>query len=157
MTPDDIKQLSIEMIEFIWNRGELRRMADFLAADYVEHRPEGDVEGLEAFGQLVSVMREAYPDFRVELHEIMADDPFVACNYVANGTMRGELGAIKATGRPMRLEGTYLGRVEGDTIAEGWNRFDMLGVMMQLGVLSPPRAAQDLSEYLATQQSTRPA
>jgi predicted ester cyclase len=156
--PDvDMKQKSRDFVEQAWSRGDFSRIDEFLTEDYLEHRPEGTVEGVEGMRQLVSMMRQAYPDLRVELHHVVADDKFLACTYTVEGTMQGDLGELKATGKAISLEGMYMGRIEGERMAEGWNRFDLLSMMMQLGFISPEAGAPDLAAVLASQQPSPPA
>ncbi len=157
MPEADMKQKTRDFVEQTWSRGDFSRIDEFLTEDYIEHRPEGKVEGTEGMRQLVSMMRQAYPDLRVELHHIVADDAFLACTYTVEGTMQGDLGELKATGKPISVEGVYLGRIEGERMAEGWNRFDLLSMMMQLGIISPETAAPGLGAVFASQQASPPA
>jgi len=45
---------------------------------------------------------------------------------------------IAATEEQIELKGIIIHRIEGDKIAEEWERYDNLGMMQQLGVVGEP-------------------
>jgi predicted ester cyclase len=58
------------------------------------------------------------------------------------GTHTGEMrGGIAPTGRAFAVTGTTTNRVAGGTIAEAWGNVDLLGLLLQLGLVTPPGPA----------------
>ena len=47
-------------------------------------------------------------------------------------------GGIAPTGKPFTVTGTTTNRIEGGQIAEAWGSIDLLGLMLQLGLVTPP-------------------
>jgi predicted ester cyclase len=45
---------------------------------------------------------------------------------------------IPATGREVTVSGIIITRIAGGKITERWDEFDLMGVMVQLGVVPPP-------------------
>lgn len=77
----------------------------------------------------------AFPDLRVELTATVAEADHIALWYTARGTHRGDLEAVRATGKSATWVGSDLLRFEGSTIVEAQFLDDSLGLMRQLGAL----------------------
>ena len=63
----------------------------------------------------------------------------------ASGTHEGELMGIPPIGDRMTITGTAITRFSGGKIEEGWQNFDALGMMQQLGVIPTPEQAEEAS------------
>jgi predicted ester cyclase len=63
----------------------------------------------------------------------------VAYRWTASGTHEGELMGIPPTGDRMTITGTAIARISVGRIEEGWQNFDALGMMQQLGAIPPPQ------------------
>jgi predicted ester cyclase len=59
----------------------------------------------------------------------------------------GSLGP-PATGRRVRVAGIVLVRIANDQIVEGWNSWDQLGLLRQIGALP---AAENIDRFLTAQ------
>jgi predicted ester cyclase len=62
----------------------------------------------------------------------------VAARWSGTGTHRGDGLGFPATGRQVEFHGMTIVRVEQGKLVEGWNVFDQLGMLQQLGVVSLP-------------------
>jgi predicted ester cyclase len=60
----------------------------------------------------------------------------VAVRVILEGTHSGDGLGSKATGRPVRIAGIVIVRIIDGQIVEGWNSWDQLGLLQQLGLLS---------------------
>jgi predicted ester cyclase len=63
----------------------------------------------------------------------------------ASGTHEGELMGIPPIGDRMTITGKAITRFFGGRIEEGWQNFDALGMMQQLGVIPTPGQAEEAS------------
>ncbi len=61
--------------------------------------------------------------------------------WTASGTHQGELMGIAPTGNRAAVTGITISRIADGKIAEDWVNWDTLGMMQQLGVISPPGQA----------------
>ena len=111
---------------------------DLLVPNYIHHDPSLPPEmqrGRDAYKQVNSMFRSAFPDLSVTVEDLIAEGNKVAARWIWNGTHRGELMGIPATGKQVAATGTSIHRVAEGKIVESWFNFDALGMMQQLGVV----------------------
>jgi predicted ester cyclase len=84
--------------------------------------------------------RQAFPDLKMNIDLILAENDLVAVRWTATGTNTGAGNGIPATGKPVKITGQATFRFVDGRIAEEWASGDTIGIMRQLGLL-PPRAA----------------
>ncbi len=143
MSVEDNKALIREIIEEIWNRGNLAAVDRYFAPDYVDHTPfPGQGPGPEGYRQVVTAIRDAFPDLYLTLGDILAEGDRVAFRYTMEGTHQGDFVGIPPTGKPFSVEGMIIARVVDSKAVERWANLDTLGLMQQLGVIPSPEQAQ---------------
>jgi predicted ester cyclase len=113
---------------------------ELLAPDYVGHFPPNpDVAGREAVKQFNRETRTAFPDLQLTIDETIGEGDKVVVRWTMRGTHLGEMrGGIAPTSKPFTVTGTTTNRVVGGQIAEAWGNIDLLGLMLQLGLVTPP-------------------
>ena len=129
----------------IWSEGNLDVIDELFAEEYVGHATPApdEVRGPEGYKEFVGTYREAFPDFSVELMDVMATDDRAVARYTVRGThegtLRGKRGEIEPTGRKIELPGVVMMRFEDGRCVEEWNYGDTMEMMEQLGVMPEPR------------------
>ena len=130
------KKIVTEFIDGLFSRGDLGAVDAYLSDDFVNHDPpfgvSADREGMRAAG---ASFRAAFPDWRSELHFLIAEEDLVAEHFTARGTHRGEIMGVAPTGREVSLRGINIFRFQDGRITERWGRLDDLGFLRQLGVV----------------------
>ena len=111
---------------------------EMYAPDFVWHEPDQDIHGSEEAKQFVSTFFDAFPDLNVTIEDKVAEGDKVVTRWTIRGTHQGELMRIAPTEKQIELQGITIHCIEGDKIAEGWERCDNLGMMQQLGVVAEP-------------------
>jgi steroid delta-isomerase-like uncharacterized protein len=81
------------------------------------------------------MFRNAFPDFRAVIHDLIAEDDKVVTRKTFDGTHEGELLGIPPTGKEVTIELIDILRVADGKITDHWNVVDQLGLMQQLGVI----------------------
>jgi predicted ester cyclase len=117
------------------NKGNLQALDDVFEADYVDHGPFGDLTGLDAFKQMLTQWRQAFPDLHVTYSDVVQDGDRAAWRSRMTGTQLGDLPGIPATGQPMQLDTIDMGSARGDRAVEHWSAMDRLSMLEQLGVI----------------------
>ncbi len=135
-----VKNLLLDVTDVVWDQRHLDRLGEFYAADVVRHVPgrREPVRGLEANRAAIAAFLEAFPGARMDAGHVIAQPGWGAIQWVFSGQQRGALDDIPATGRPVRLTGVSVARIEGGKIVEIWDYEDRLLMFDQLGVSPPP-------------------
>lgn len=118
---------------------DISRLGEVLADNYRVHRPDGTLEGLENFKQLMRALWSGGPDVRYVRDVAVVDGDKIAYSYHVQGTHTGVLMGMPPTGKAFTAHGMQIDRVENGKIVESWNVVDRLGLMQQLGVSGAPR------------------
>ncbi len=143
MSAEENKALIRRIIEEIWNKGDLEAVDRYFAPDYVDHAPlPGQAPGAEGYKQAAAAMREAFPDLRLTLEDILAEGDKVAFRYTMEGTHQGDFMGMPPTGKPFSVGGMIIGRIAEGKGVERWANLDTLGLMQQLGAIPSPEQAQ---------------
>jgi predicted ester cyclase len=85
-----------------------------------------------------TAFRSAFPDWREEIVDLVAEEDKVVVRFKCSGTHRGEMMGIPPTGRRQEVDEVSFLRVEDGKFVEFWGLEDNLTRMRQLGLL-PPR------------------
>ena len=104
--------------------------------DCVVHGLGEDLHGPDGFLAFHAAYRDAFPDLRVTVDHLVAEGDYVAARWRAAATHRGGGLGFAATHKPVVMSGMVFTRLENGKLAEGWNSFDQLGMLQQLGVVN---------------------
>jgi steroid delta-isomerase-like uncharacterized protein len=127
--------------EDVITQGDLDSAARFVWEDVGEQVPlPGQGPGLEGLKDILRGMRAAFPDLNFAIKEQIAEGDKVASRFEWAGTHQHEFLGVPATGRQVRVWGVVIDRLEEGRIKDTRIIMDMLGLMMQLGVLPSPPA-----------------
>ena len=122
------------------NKGNLAVVDEALSPDYVEHAlPPGVPPNRDGFKMFINVFRTAFPDLTYTIEDELADGDKVIHRLMARGTMKGDFQGMKAGGKTATWQEIHSGRIDGNgKIAEHWATVDQVGMLTQLGFMSPP-------------------
>jgi steroid delta-isomerase-like uncharacterized protein len=122
-----------------FNGRDLDLFDELVAPDFVNHStPPGVPPTREGWKQRITMFLAAFPDMQLHIEDEIAEGDLVMTRFVAHGTHQGELMGIPATGKEVTVGGIHIARVAGGKVTDRWEEFDMLGMMVQLGVVPPP-------------------
>jgi len=144
MLSETNKTVSRRFFEEVFGKGKLNVLDEIIATDHVNSGPGALPQlptGPDGAKQLVTVYRNAFPDIRFTIDEQIAEGDKVVTRWSADGTHKGELVGIPATGKTSTVTGITVDRFVNGKIAESWAIFDQFGMMQQLGVIPTPEAA----------------
>jgi steroid delta-isomerase-like uncharacterized protein len=122
----------------VWNTGDLASIEEIVATDFVNHdlnHPEKT--DFQSYRAWVAENRTAFPDFHVEVHDMIAEGDKVASRWTVTGTHKGNFLGVPPTSARVTVTGMNIHRLVDGKIVEAWWSYDMLGMMQQLGVISP--------------------
>jgi steroid delta-isomerase-like uncharacterized protein len=116
--------------------GKFDVFKEVVSPNNVDHDPApGKVQGPEGYRMFFSGLHTAFPDVKVNLETMVADDDSIAIAYTLTGTQTGPLGAIAATGKKIKIRGMQIAKFKDGKMVERWGSSDQLGMLQQLGVV----------------------
>jgi steroid delta-isomerase-like uncharacterized protein len=127
--------------EEVWNQGREASIDELFPADAVAHGlgdSERDVQGPGEFKPFVAHIRGALPDTHISIDDIFSDGDRVAVRVTLQGTHTGQGLGVPPTGSQVRIQGIIIVRLVDGRIREGWNSYDQLGLLRQIGALPGP-------------------
>jgi steroid delta-isomerase-like uncharacterized protein len=134
------KNLISRFITQVLNQGDIDSTGEFFSENMVEQVPlPGQGPGLSGLKNVLRGMRAAFPDMHWKVEEQIAEGDKVMTRFEWTGTHRGEFLGVPATGRPVKVWGMVIDRLDGGKIKDTRIIMDSLGLMMQLGVFPPPK------------------
>lgn len=139
MSVEENKAIELRFIEEVVNKGNLAVIDEIVDANFVQpDATPGITPDREGMKQFFAMAHSASPDFHSTLEDMFAEGDKVVQRFTARGTHKGEWMGIAPTGKQMTASGIAIHRITGGKIVEGWTSMDMLGVMVQLGVVPQP-------------------
>src|SRR5262245_61954426 len=106
-----------------YNRADWDGLASHLTPGYVHHSAD-PVLDLAGFVRGSLWFRAGFPDFAVEIVDILVDNGRAAMRYVCRGTHQTSLFGETPTHRTVALDGITMYRFEDGLIAEDWEMMD---------------------------------
>ncbi|KPI18979.1 flavin reductase domain protein FMN-binding protein [Actinobacteria bacterium OK074] len=128
-----------------WDEGHLDALDDLLSPSYVRRRgPAGTAQDREQLKDSIRAVRDAFPDLRTEIEDIVEDGDRLAVRWRSTGRHTGTFLGVPPTGRPVEVSGATFARFDGRAVAEEWVTFDSRQLLESLGIITTGhRAAVD--------------
>jgi predicted ester cyclase len=125
------------------SRGEPSTSAEVVGPEY---QMNGQPLGPEGARQVTAMILAAFPDWRITIHDLIAEGDRVAARLTYSGTHqgvwqgRGPVRGLPPTGKRFAITSHEHYRIADGKIAETWVQSDMASLAEQLGVV--PGAGQ---------------
>jgi steroid delta-isomerase-like uncharacterized protein len=141
MTTEQNKDIAHRFIDEVINGQSQQALEELTTRDYALYFP-GMAGGLDRSQSqvVVSQLHTAFPDFRVTIEAIIAEQDWVAMMFSITGTNSGHFMGMEPTGKRVRVPGQVFYHVRDGRISEDRPVFDQLTMLQQLGLT--PRMAQ---------------
>ena len=133
--PQDPKGLVRRFYDEV-SAGNVAVIDELLADDMIDHETDpGAPPGKEGVKQFFARFQGAFPDLRMEPHEMLAEGDLVCARITMSGTHKGEFMGLPPTGKRFEIEGIDIIRVRDGLVTEHWGVTDALALMQQLGAI----------------------
>lgn len=136
-TSDRNEELVQDFFRQRWNEGDVP--TDMVDSDYTVHRQTGTTWSFDEFQAAIDGLREAFPDMRMEIKDVIATDTKVVVRHVWSGTQEAKFThegiTIPQTGNHAEMAGIAIFRVADERITEAWYVEDTMALVRDLGAL----------------------
>jgi predicted ester cyclase len=140
----DPERIFRRLIEEGFNGGDLRVADELTSPGIAEHQDFGPdhAPGAEGVRAVITSLRRAFPDFHLQIEDLVVSGDTAWARMTATGTHGGPFMGNPPTGRRMRVAVFDVIRVADGRMVEHWGVPDRLGVLFQLGLGAPGRVPQ---------------
>jgi steroid delta-isomerase-like uncharacterized protein len=134
---DANKELVRRLYEEAFNAGDLDLVDELVAPDVVTHNPIilDAPTGPDSIRGGLEMLRKAFPDFHVEVEDLVAEGDRVAALLTMSGTNEGDYRRGGATGKRGTMRAFFIWRVADGRLAESWGLADRFGFLQELGIV----------------------
>jgi C-1 hydroxylase len=139
MSTEENKALVRGLIE-AWNRGDIHAMTQLWGPGMVHHGRNSTADS-QVTAAAMSGFQKAFPDLRMDVEGLVAEDDLVATRLTIRGTHTGEYMGIPATGQRIQCQMMGQLRVRDGAVVEHWGVADTMQILLQLGLLPREFAA----------------
>jgi predicted ester cyclase len=129
------------MFDEIINAGNIDLADEVFDPGFVDHGPMGEMRGIDAFKELVSMWRAAVPDVHCAVENWFESGDMAAWNIRVTGTHTGSMMGIAPTGKRFEYVTPNIGRFAGGKAVEHWADQGMFQFLTQIGAIPQPAAA----------------
>jgi len=125
--------------EEVWNKGRMEAIDEMASPDAIGHgQAQHDTDiGLKEFRKLAAGLRTAFPDFKATIDQVIEQGDKVVARWTTTMTHKGEFLGFAPTGKKATVTGTTILRIIDGKIIEGWDNWDQLGLLVQIGAVNP--------------------
>jgi steroid delta-isomerase-like uncharacterized protein len=127
----------------VWLEGKNETIYELLAPDAVLSGQTGaqeEIHGPREFAAFADRIRNAFPDTDIVVEDVFGVDDKVAVRWSAKMTHKGDGLGVPATGKEVTITGMSIARIVNGKIVEGWDNWDRLAMLEQIGAYRPPEA-----------------
>ena len=140
MLADENKAIVRRFIDEAFNGRNIVILDELLTPESFNHEayhPDWQ-RGGDGYRRTFEWLLAAFPDFRHDIEDIVAEGDMVAARVTMTGTHEGEFVGIPATNRRFSVQQIHWFRLADGKLVERWAVRDDMGMMHQLGVIAPP-------------------
>ena len=129
--------ISIQRLYDLINAGDIDGFGRQLADDFVERNEVPGIPPTKAgVIQYFQMLLTAFPDFRMDVEDVIASSDKAVARVRVTGTHKGEFMGIPTTDKSVAVNLIDITRFGDDGLAhEHWGVVDQLALMQQLGVI----------------------
>jgi predicted ester cyclase len=129
------KQVVTAFLERTFNDRDPAGAGRALADGFVFHNGRDLVTGVSGWVRFAEGWLRGFPDLRIEVTFLMAEDDRVLACWLGTGTHRGEFRGVAGTGHRIEASGMTLFQLSEDRIVEMWDSPNALGQPESLRVV----------------------
>ena len=133
---EENKAIIRRLYEEFLNQGNVNTFDELVSSDVVEHEEMGDLPpGAEGVKQFFAMFRAAFPDLRVSIGALIAEEDVVVARGTWNATHKGEFMGVPPSGKSVTFGVIDIFRIANGKVMEHWGQSDNLGLMQQIGAI----------------------
>jgi len=145
--PVDNKSIMRRMYEEVWNKRNLEVAKELISPSHAMQLidlPDSGI-GPEAYARNVVQFVRAFPDLKLTVLDMVAENEKVVAFWNISGTHKGEFRGIAPTGKKISVDGITINQLSDGRIMDSYVSLDMWSMMKQLGAIPTVEQPQKAS------------
>lgn len=130
----NVKQQARRLFDEAWNAGRLETIDEIVDPSYRGQDPLLGTIDRDGLKKSLQGYREAFPNLKFEVKEIICEGDTAVVRWSATGTNRGPLFGAPPTGKNATVGGLTLGEYRNGRLVRDNTQWDALGLFRQLGI-----------------------
>ena len=126
------REVAVRWFEEVWNKGRREAIAEMLSADAMLYEGASISRGPEGFYAFFDRLQAACSDMRIDIRQTITENDLVCVRWCATMKHTGDGLGMAPTGKELEVTGMSVLRIAGDKLIEGWQNWDMLGLLQQI-------------------------
>lgn len=149
-SPEQNKAIVRRWVKEVFNEHKLDQVEHLKVHNYIDWNPyPGQDVSLGGFKSVLVSFLSAFPDFRYDVHEELAEGDVVVCIGTWSGTQTGEFMGLPPSGKRMSAKRIDVVRFSGDKMTERWGTGNELKMMEMMGFYPPLQGLPDKQDLKA--------
>lgn len=137
------RDLGRRWFEEVWNRGRREAIAEMMSPDCVIHDGNTDSTGPAGFYLLFDRIHGSFSEIHITVEDTIAEGDSACIRWSFTAKHTGDGLGVPPTGKTIYITGISIFRDVQGKLVEGWQNWDMLGMMEQI-----QGAAQKAATYI---------
>lgn len=137
MSIEQNKKLATRFYEEILNGRKMDVVDEILSPNYIDH--SAAAAGVENFKLYFAMITSVFPDIKVTIEDLFAEEDKVAVRLTIHGTQADSFRGFPARGGQATWSGMDIIHVSNGKITERWSERDFLDMLVQLGHVQYPQ------------------
>jgi steroid delta-isomerase-like uncharacterized protein len=129
---DDAGTVARRWFEEVWNERRDDAIDELMAPEARGHVEGQELQGPADFRKMQAMFLSALPDVRIEIEDVLAEGERAAVRWRAVGTHGGDGFGFRATHAPFEVRGTTWMTVRNGQIVEGFDTWNLGGLLQSL-------------------------
>jgi steroid delta-isomerase-like uncharacterized protein len=122
----------------VWDEGKTETIYELIDENGIavgQDLPGVVLRGPREFDEFVKRIRGAFPDHKIKVEDVFGAGDKVVVRWSAVMTHTGDQLGFPATNKKVNVAGISIAEIKNGKIIRGWDNWDQLGLMQQLGVV----------------------
>lgn len=124
--------------EEVWNQNRDATIDDLMHPEAVFHMEGAEVRTPSEFRQMRDAFMNSFPGLHLEIEDVISDGDHAVVRWHFRATHAGSGFGERATEQPVAVRGMSWAVVRDGRIIEGWDSWNISGLMATIGVAPAP-------------------
>ena len=127
----------------VWNEGRTETVMELLTPKVMgigQVEDGSTITTPEEFLVFMKRLRGAFPNIQFKLEDVFGSGDKVAARWTMRGKHTGDHLGVAASGKDVAIRGISMITIRGGKLVEGWDNWDQLKMMQEIGAVEVPTA-----------------